>query len=51
MLTTQPENKNTKKKIMYDLNNVLKFRCEFRKEERKLNNNYSTRGGVNTCIA
>lgn len=35
-LTAQPENKNTKKKMMYDLNIVLKFLCEFRKEEKKL---------------
>ena len=37
-LTAQPENKNAKKKMMYDLNIVLKFLCEFQKEERKLDN-------------
>ena len=37
-LTAQPENKNTKKKMMYDLNIAVKFLCEFRKEERKLDN-------------
>ena len=38
MLTTQPENKNTKKKMMYDLNIVVKFLREVQKEERKLEN-------------
>ena len=38
MLTTQPENKNTKKKMMYDLNIVVKFLPEVQKEERKLDN-------------
>ena len=38
MLTTQPENKNTKKKMMYDLNIVAKFLWEVQKEERKLEN-------------
>ena len=31
MLTTQPENKNTKKKMVYDLNMVLKFLHEVQK--------------------
>ena len=38
MLTTQPENKNTKKKMMYDMNIVLKFLCEVQNKERKLEN-------------
>ena len=35
-LITQQENENTKKKTMYDLNIVLKFLREVRKEEREL---------------
>ena len=35
-LTVQPENKNTKKKMMYDLNIVLKFLCAFQKEQKKI---------------
>ena len=34
-LITQQENENTKKKTMYDLNIVLKFLREVRKEERE----------------
>ena len=35
-LIAQQENENTKKKTMYDLNIVLKFIREVRKEEREL---------------
>ena len=35
-LIAQQENENTKKKTMYDLNIVLKFLREVRKEEREL---------------
>ena len=35
-LIAQQENENTKKKTMYDLNIVLKFLHEVRKEEREL---------------
>ena len=35
-LIAQKENENTKKKAMYDLNIVLKFLREVRKEEREL---------------
>ena len=35
-LIAQNENENTKKKAMYDLNIVLKFLREVRKEEREL---------------
>ena len=34
--TAQPENKNAKRKIRYDLKIVLKFLHEVQKEERKL---------------
>ena len=34
-LIAQQENENTKKKTMYDLNIVLKFHREVRKEERE----------------
>ena len=37
MLTTQPENKNTKKKMMYELNIVLKFLREVRKLKKGKN--------------
>ena len=37
-LTAQPENKNTKKKMMYDMNIVLKFLREVQNKERKLEN-------------
>ena len=37
MLTTQPENKNTKKKMMYELNIVLKFLREVQKLKKGKN--------------
>ena len=43
-LTAQPENKNTKKKMMYDLNIVLKFLREVSERREKIRE-YSTRGG------
>ena len=43
-LTAQPENKNTKKKMMYDLNIVLKFLRKVSERREKIRE-YSTRGG------